>query len=186
MILSCSASCPAVCSVSSLVSISLPFVLGFLATGGGTFTPFVPISASLTTFVTEETSRFFSMVALVSGASLVSITTFLLLLEKTKLAVLEGDLQKSVGDFGAFKLSRDAWLSFDLAAVLRRMASCRFMEGEAVMAGGDFFVGERAVDEVADGSKRDWDLGKAGCEISMAGGVVDVGEVMIRDLLMGF
>lgn len=100
--------------------------------------------------------------------------------------MLEGDLQKSVGDFGAFKLSRDAWLSFDLAAVLRRMASCRFMEGEAVMAGGDFFVGERAVDEVADGSKRDWDLGKAGCEISMAGGVVDVGEVMIRDLLMGF
>lgn len=96
---------------------------------------------------------------------------------------------RSTGDVGACKLRRDAGPAFDLAAVLRRMASCRFMEGEVVMAGGDFFVGEETGDEDAGGDTRDWDLGRAGCEVTMAGGEVDVGdvgEVMIRDLLMGF
>lgn len=121
------------------------------------------------------------MVALVSGAGLVSVTTFLLLLEKIKFAVLVGDLQRSFGDVGDWMLRRDAGLAFDLAAVLRRMASCRFMEGEVVMAGGDFLVGEMTVDEDAGGTTRDWDLGRACCEVTMAGS-----EVMIRDLLMGF
>lgn len=171
MIHSCSSSCPAVCSVPSLVSISFPFVLGFFATGGGTLTPLCPDSA---------------MVALVSATGLVSITTFLLLLEKIKLAVLEGDLRRSIGDVGECKLRRDAGPPNDLAAVLRRMASCRFMDGEAVVAGGDFLVGDRTGDEDTGGTTRDWDLGRSGCEVTMAGGEVDVREVMIRDLLMGF
>lgn len=170
------ASCPAVCSVPSLVSVSLAFVLGFFAMGGGILTP----------FVTEETSRFFSEVSVVSTVGLVSIATLLLLLEKIKLAVLEGDFWEPTGDVGECRLRRDAGLSFDLAAVLRRMASCRFMEGEVVMAGGDFFVGERTVVEDADETTADWDLGRAGSEVIMTGGEVDVGEVMIRDLLMGF
>lgn len=114
----------------------------------------------MTPFVTEETSTFFPTYAMVFGAGLVSITTFLLLLEKTKLAVQEGDLRKSTGDVEAFKLRRAGGLAFDLAAVLRRMASCRFMEGEVVMAGGDFFVGEMTVvDEDAGRTKTDWDFG---------------------------
>lgn len=183
MILSCSASCPAVCSVTSPVSISFPFVLGFFATGGGTLTPF---SASPTSFVREETSRFFCMVALASGAGFASVTILLLLLEKIKLAVLVGDLWGSIGDVGECKLRRDPGLACDLEAVLRRMASCRFMEREAVMAGADFFVGERTVDADTGGTTRDWDFGKAGCEITMAGGEVGGEEVMIKDLLMGF
>lgn len=167
LMLSGCASCPAVCSVPSLVSVSLAFVLGFFATGGGILTP----------FVTEETSRFFSEVSLASTVGLVSITALLLLLEKIKLAVLEGDFRGSIGDVGECRLRRDAGLSFDLAAVLRRMASCRFMEGEVAMAGGDFFIGETTAG---------WDLGRAGSEVIMTGGEVDVGEVMIRDLLMGF
>ncbi len=81
---------------------------------------------------------------------------------------------------------RAAGPPFDLAAVLRRIASCRFMEGEAAMAGGDFFVGEVAVDEDVVGIVRGWDLGTAGGEVTMAGGEVGTGEVMIRDLLIGF
>lgn len=157
-ILSCCASCPAVCSVASLVSLSLAFDLGFFATGGGTLPAFFNDSASLTTFVTEETSSLFCTLVLASGTGLVSITTVLLLLEKIKLAVLEGDLGdlwKSIGDVGACRLRRDGGLSFDLAAVLMRMASCRFMDGEAIMAGGDFFVGEDTVDEDANGATRD-------------------------------
>lgn len=91
-----------------------------------------------------------------------------------------------MGDVGECRLRRDAVPSFDLAAVLRRMASCRFMEGEVVMAGGDFFTGERAVDEDAGGTTTEWDLGRVGCEMVMTGGDDDVGEVMIRDRLMGF
>lgn len=72
------------------------------------------------------------------------------------------------------------------------MASCRFMEGEAVMAGGDFFVGEATGDEGV--TKTDWDMCSAGCAVTVAGGdvgggEVDVGEVgerKIRDRLMGF
>lgn len=175
--LSVCASCPAVCAVPSLVSVSLAFAFGFFATGGGILTP----------FVTEETSRCFCEVSVASTVGLVSITTFLLLLEKMKLAVLEGDFRGSIGDVGECRLSRDAGPSFDLAAVLRRMASCRFMEGETVMGGGDFFIGDRTVDEdAAEITTEDWDLGKAGSEVTMTGGEVDVGEVMIRDLLMGF
>lgn len=125
------------------------------------------------------------MVVLVPGAGLVSITIFLLLLEKTKLAVLEGDLRKSTGDVGECKLRRAVALPCDLAAVLRRMASCRFMDGEMVVV-GDFFVGERTVDEDTGGITRDCDLGRAGCEVTTAGGEVGTGEVMIKDLLMGF
>lgn len=120
---------------------------------------------------------------LVSVDDLVSITTFLLLLEKIKLAVLEGDLWMSLGDVGECKLSRGAGPPNDLAAVLRRMASCRFMDGVAVMAGGDFVGGDVTVD--TGGTTRDWDLGRVG-EATTAGGEVDVGEVMIRDFLMGF
>lgn len=121
-----------------------------------------------------------------------------MLLAKIKLAVLEGDgdLRRSTGDVGECKLRRDAGPSLDLAAVLRRMASCRFMEGEAVMAGGDFFVGEMTAEEEVVGTKMDWDLGRAGSAVTIAGGEVDGGEVdggekgpgerRIRDLLMGF
>lgn len=124
---------------------------------------------------------------------MVSITTLLLLLEKIKLAVLQGDFWGSFGDVGEFKLRRDAGPVFDLAAVLRRMASCRFMEGEAVMAGGDLFagVGEAGI------TKTEWVSGRASCSVSVAGGEAggeDVvggeyvvgGERIIRDLLMGF
>lgn len=171
------ASCPAVCSAPSLVSISLAFVLGFFATGGGILTP----------FVTEETSGFFCEVSVNSTVGLVSITALLLLLEKIKLAVLEGDFRESTGDVGECRLRRDAGLSFDLAAVLRRMASCRFMEGEVVVAGGDFLgIGERTVAEDAVEITADWDLGRVGSDGIVTGGEVDVGDVMIRDRLMGF
>lgn len=167
-------SCPAVCSIPSLASVSLPFALGFFATGGGTLTPFFPASLSTPVF---------------SVTGLVSITTLLLLLEKMKLAVLDGDLWTSLGDVGECRLRRDGGFSFDLAAVLRRIASCRFMEGDEVMAGGDFLVGDRAVEEEVVGITRDWVFGRVGCEADAAGGEVDVGEVgviIIRDLLMGF
>lgn len=186
------ASCPAVCicSVSTLLSISLAFALGFFATGGGTLAPFFSNSVSFADFVMEESSatRFFWLFELVSGEVAVSITTFLVLFEKIKLAVLEGDLRKSPpsGDVGDCKLRREEGPSFDLAAVLKRMASCRFMEGEEDMAGGDFFVGEITVDEEVGSTMVVWDFEMAGCEVTMAGGDVDVGEVMIRDLLMGF
>lgn len=123
------------------------------------------------------------MTVFASSKDLVSITTFLLLLEKIKLAVLEGDLWMSLGDVGECKPRRGADPPNDLAAVLRRMASCRFTDGVAVMAGGDFFVGDATVD--TGGITRDWDLGRDG-EANAVGGEVDVGEVMIRDFLMGF
>lgn len=84
-----------------------------------------------------------------------------------------------MGDVGECRLSRGAVPSLDLAAVLRRMASCRFIEGEVVMAAGDFF-------EEACGSTTDCDLGRASCDVTMTGGEVDVGEVTIRERLMGF
>lgn len=185
MTLSCSSSCPAVCAAPSLVSVSFPFVLGFFATGGGTLIPFCTSSASPTTFIEEETSGLFGVAALISTTGLVSVTTFLLLLEKMKLAVLEGDLWMSAGEGGECKLRRGAGTPNDLAAVLRRMASCRFMDGEAVMAEGDLFVEDRAVDGDRGGTTRGWELGKACCEVTMEVGEVDV-VVMIRDFLMGF
>lgn len=143
-------------------------------------TPF--FTSSLSTLAAESTLVF-------STTGLVSITTLLLLLEKMKLAVLDGDLRTSRGDVGECRLRRDGGFSFDLAAVLRRMASCRFMEGDRVMAGGDFLVGDTVVEEDVVGSTRDWVFGGLGCGATAAGGEVEVGdegEIMIRDLLMGF
>lgn len=100
--------------------------------------------------------------------------------------MLEGDLWGSIGDVGECRLRRDVGLSFDLTAVRRRIASCRFIEGTAAVVEEYFFVGEMAVDEDAGGGTADWDLGGAGCMVIMTGGEVDVGEVMIRDFLMGF
>lgn len=181
MLLSGCASCPVVSCVS------VAFVLGFFATGGGTLIPFFSDSGSLDDFVTEESlpAMVFWMFAL---ASVGCVGSMIILLEKIKLAVLDGDLWRSPpsGDGGECRLRREGGPSFDLAAVLRRMASCRFMEGEMVTAGGDFFVGEKAVDEVEGRTTVTWDFGTAGCEVTMAGGDVDVGEVTIRERLMGF
>lgn len=80
----------------------------------------------------------------------------------------------STGDVGECRLRRDPGLSFDLAAVLRRMASCRFMEREVVIAGGDFFMGETGEDGDTGVTTTDWDLGSVGCEVTAAGG--EVGE----------
>lgn len=130
---------------------SLAFVLGFFATGGGTLTPVFSDSGSLTDLVTEETSpvSVFWKFSLAFGGGVVAITIFLLLFEKIKLAVLDGDLRRSPpnGDVGECRLRREGGPSFDLAAVLRRMASCRFMEGDMVTAGGDILVGRKVVDE---------------------------------------
>lgn len=91
-----------------------------------------------------------------------------------------------MGDVGECRLRRVVEFSLDLAAVLRRMASCRFMEGDAVMAGGDFLVGDRDVDVAVGGITRDCDFGRAGCEITTVGGEVDGGEFKISDCLIGF
>lgn len=113
-------------------------------------------------------------------------------MEKIKLAVLVGDLWGSMGEVGECRLRRVVEFSLDLAAVLRRMASCRFIEGDAVMAGGDFLVGDRDVDVAVGGITRECDFGRAGCEITTVGGEVDVGgeadvgEVKISDCLIGF
>lgn len=117
-------SCPAVCS-SSLV-----FVLGFFATGGGTLNSFF-IACSGLAFVTAP--------SVFLASDLVSITTFLLLLEKIKLAVLVGDLRTS-NPGGEWMPSRDDGPFRDRAAVLKRIASWRFIEG--VIAGGDLVGGD--------------------------------------------
>lgn len=187
-VLSGCASCPAVSiySVSTLSPVSLAWAFGFFATGGGTFTPFFfsSRSASLTGFDTAESSAATFFWNFASGKGAVSITTFLVLLEKIKLAMLEGDLWMSPpkGDVGP----RGEVGLFDRAAVLRRIASCRFMEGEVVIAGGDLFVGEGGTVEEVCMTSADWDLGTVACETTIMGGDVDVGEVMISDLLMGF
>lgn len=174
MLLSCFSSCPAVASVPSLASICLPFVLGFRATGGGTFAPF---SVSPSTFAGEETSWFFCTPAFVSATGLVSITTFLLLLAKTKLPVLDGDLRGSLGDVGESE-SRAPGPPTDLAAVRRRIASCRFMEGDTDAPGGDLTV--------RDGAAGGSGLGGGGCGVTAAGGEVGEGRLIIRDFLIGF
>lgn len=88
----------------------------------------------------------------------------------------------SFGEVGECKPRRGEEPPNDLAAVLRRMASCRFIDGVAVAA-GDFFAGDAMLD--TGGITRDLDLGRDG-EVTVAGGEVDVGEVMMRDFLMGF
>ena len=82
-----------------------------------------------------------------------SITTFFALLEKTKLALAEGDLWRYApgGEAGECMLKREGQLSLTvLAAVLKRIASCSLMEGVVVVAGGDFLVGEVIVVEVGE------------------------------------
>lgn len=186
--LSGGASCPAVSihSASTLLPASLAWALGFLATGGGTF--FLSSgSASLTDIGTVESSEatFFWNLGWAFGKDGVSITTFLVVpLEKMKLATLEGDLWTSPpkGDVGP----RGEVGLFVRAAVLRRIASCRFMEGEAVIAGGDFFVGEGDMAGDVCVTSADWGLGTVVCEMTIVGGDMDVGDVMIIDLLIGF
>lgn len=150
------------------------FVLGFFATGGGTFVPFVDGSASPSSLVGEETPWFFC------AAGLVSATTFLLLFAKTKLAVLEGDLRRSGGETG--ELRREVGPPEDLAAVRRRMASCRFIEA----AGGDLIVRDATEVDDAGGSTRGSDLGAGGCDVTVAGGDVGEGKLRMRDFLIGF
>lgn len=179
-------SCPAVGSVPSLVSFSFPFVLGFFATGGGTFVPVVDGSVSPSTFVGEERSWFCCVAAFVSATGLVSTTTFLLLLAKIKLAVLEGDLRRSGGDVGECKLRRELGPCKDLAAVRRRIASCRFIEGDAEAAGGNLIVRDGTEVDDTGGTTRGSDLGAGGCEATMAGGDVGEGKLIIRDFLIGF
>lgn len=157
------------------------FVLGFFATGGGTFVPFVAGSASPSSFVGAETSWFFCAAALASAAGLVSTTTLLLLFAKMKLAVLVGDLWRSGGEVG--KLRWGVGPPRDLAAVRRRMASCSFIEGDTDAAGGDLIVRDGTD---ADGSTRGSDLGAGGWGITVAGGGVGGGEMRMRDFLMGF
>lgn len=176
MLLSCSSSCPAVGSVPSLVSISFPFVFGFFATGGGTLVPLCAGSVSPPAFGGAETSWFLC----VAATGLVSITTFLLLLAKIKLAVLEGDLRRSEGDVGECRLRRELGPPKLLAAVRRRIASCRFIDGDTEATGGDLIV--RDEDGDAGGS----DLGAGGCDAATAGGEVGDGTLMIRDFLIGF
>lgn len=181
MLLSGCSSCPAVGSGPSLVSISFPFILGFFATGGGTFVPLCAGSVSPSAFVGEETSWFFCVAASASG--LVSTTTFLLLLAKIKLAVLEGDLWRADGDVGNCKLRRELGPPRDLAAVRRRIASCRFIDGDTEAAEGDLIGRDGTEEDDTGGTTRGSDLGAGGCG---AGGEVGVGRLIIRDLLMGF
>lgn len=157
------------------------FVLGFFATGGGTFVPFVAGSASPSSFVGAETSWFFCAAALASAAGLVSTTTLLLLFAKMKLAVLVGDLWRSGGEAG--ELRREVGPPRDLAAVRRRMASCSFIEGDTEVAGGDLIVRDGTD---AGGSTRGSDLGAGGWGVTVAGGGVGGGELRMRDFLMGF
>lgn len=166
---------PAAGSVPSLVSFSFPFVLGFFATGGGTL-------ASPSTFVGEGTSWCLGAGGLVSVTGLLSTTTFLLLLAKIKLAVLEGDLRRSGGDVGQWRLRREAGPPKDLDAVRRRIASCRFIEA----AGGDFVVRDGTEGGDAGGTTRGSDVGAGGCEVAAAGGDAGEGELKIRDFLIGF
>lgn len=110
----------------------------------------------------------------------------MLLLAKIKLAVQEGDLRRSGGDAGECELRRELGPPKDLAAVRRRIASCKFIDGDTEAAGGDLIV--RVGTEVDDtgGAKRGSDLGAGGCEVTVAGGDEGEGELMIRDLLTGF
>lgn len=105
----------------------------------------------------------------------------MLLLAKIKLAVLEGDLRRSLGDVGECRLRREPGLPADLAAVRRRIASCKFIEGDAEAAGGDLVVRDDA-----GGTTRGSGLAADGCVIVMAGGEAGEGELIIRDFLMGF
>lgn len=175
-------------SVPSLVPFSLALALGFLATGGGIFAPLFTDASSLPTLVEDTIPRFFGTLVLTSDTGLVSLDSLLLLLEKIKLAVFAGDLGdvRRSGDVGECSLRQEAGFSFDLAAVLRRIASCRFMDEGAVVTGGDFCVGEGIVAEDVTGAKGEYGLGRARCTGPNAGGEVDVGEVMIKDFLMGF
>lgn len=178
VLLSCCSSCPAVGSVPSLVSISFPFDLGFFATGGGTFVSFC--AGSFSAFGGEETSWFLCV------AAFVSITTFLLLLAKIKLAVLEGDLRRSDGDVGEGRLRRGLGPPKLLAAVRRRIASCRFIDGDTEAAGGDLIVRDESEDDDTGGTTRGSDLGAGGCDTATAGGEDGDGKLMIRDFLIGF
>lgn len=134
-------------------------------------TPFFSDSASLTALANGERAGLFCTSPGASG--LVSITTFLLVLEKMKLAVLVGDFRKSLGEVGEFRLRREAGDSLDRAAVLSRITSCRFMEGAAV-AEGDFFTGETTVVE---------DAGEItiGGTAAVAGGDFSAGEEVTLD-----
>lgn len=66
--------------------------------------PFCAGCVSPSAFGGEETSWFLCVAAFVAATGLGSITTFLLLLAKIKLAVLEGDLRRSDGDVGECRL----------------------------------------------------------------------------------
>lgn len=57
-------------------------------------------------------------------------------------------------------------------------------EGAVAVEEDDSSAPDSMVDEDTDGVVTDF--GGGGCEGTMAGGVVDEGEVTIRDLLMGF
>lgn len=186
MLLSCSSSCPAVGSVPSLVSFSFPFVFGFFATGGGTFVQFCAGSVSPPAFGGEETSWFLCVACFVSVTGLVSITTFLLLLAKIKLAVLEGDLRRSDGDVGECRLRRELGPPKLMAAVRSRIASCMFIDGDTEAAGGDLIIRDETEDDDTGGTTRGSDLGAGGCDAATAGGEVGAGKLMIRDFLIGF
>lgn len=134
--------------------------------------PFFSDSASLTALANGERAGLFCTSPGASG--LVSITTFLLVLEKMKLAVLVGDFRKSLGEVGEFRLRRDAGESLDRAAVLSLIASCRFMEGVA-MADGDFFTGETTVVEDGVGETT------IGGTAAVAGGDFSAGEEVTLD-----
>lgn len=181
MLLSGCSSCPAVGSVPSLVSFSFPFVFGFLATGGGIFVPIADGSVSSSIFVGEETAWLFCV-----ATGLVSTTTFLVLLAKIKLAMLEGDLHRSGGDAGECELRRELGPPKDLAAVRKRIASCRFIEGDTEAAGGDLIVRDGTEVDDTVGTTRSSDCGAGGCAVTTADGGVGEGELIIRDFLMGF
>lgn len=118
-----------------------------------------------------------------AATGLVSNTTFLLLLAKMKLAVLEGDLQRSGGDVGECRLRRELGPPRDLAAVRRRIASCRFIEGDTEAAIGGLIVRDGTEVDDAGGTTRGSGLGAGGCE---AGGDAGEGELIMRDFLIGF
>lgn len=182
MLLSGCSSSPADGSTPSLVSVSFSFVLGFFATGGGSFAPLVDSSVSPSA-VGEEMSWFFCAAALLSVNGLVSTTTFLLFLAKMKLAVLEGDLRRSGGDVGECRLRRALGPPRDLAAVRRRIASCRFIDGDTEAAAGGLTARDGTD---AAGIGRGSGLGAGGCKVTTAGGDVGGGTLIIRDFLMGF
>lgn len=148
--------------------------------------PFCAGSVSPPAFGGEETSWFFCVAAFVSATGLVSIITFLLLLAKIKLAVLEGDLQRPAGDVGECRLRREPGPPTLLAAVRRRIASCRFIDGDTEAAGGDLIVKDGTDDDDTGGTTRGSDLGAGGCGAATAGGEVGEGGWMIRDFLIGF